>query len=283
MSEEIRQISISEFLELLPEEHENVMTRDVMLMMNSDVMRPVVVIGQPYQLPEGRFIRVVSGRARLTVNLRSTELSAGCICIMPPDTILQYEETSEDFRIQGFSYTEMPAALAFERVTVLKLSDSDFQRTGDYLKLMRQVLHKENYSLRTIALLQMALMNDMHHIHAVETERQSATQPNRQEDVFNRFIDLVNQHGSRERRIQFYAERLLLSPNRLSTIIKDYSGRTIMDWLNEKTLLQAKVLLRHSDLMIYEIADRLGFPEPTAFNRYFKREAGMTPLEYKKS
>lgn len=56
-----------------------------------------------------------------------------------------------------------------------------------------------------------------------------------------------------------------------------------MDWLNEKTLLQAKVLLRHSDLMIYEIADRLGFPEPTAFNRYFKREAGMTPLEYKKS
>ena len=283
MSEEIRQISISEFLELLPEEHENVLTRDVMLMMNSDVMRPVVVIGRPYQLPEGRFIRVVGGRARLTVNLRSTELRAGCVCVMPPDTILQYEDVSDDFRIQGFSYTEMPAALAFERVTVLQLGDADFERTGDYLKLMRQVLHKEHYSLRTIVLLQMALLNDLHHIQAVESERMPATQPNRQEDVFNRFIDLVNQHGSRERRIQFYAEHLLLSPNRLSTIIKDYSGRTIMDWLNEKTLLQAKVLLRHSDLMIYEIADRLGFPEPTAFNRYFKREAGMTPLEYKKS
>ena len=55
----------------------------------------------------------------------------------------------------------------------------------------------------------------------------------------------------------------------------------MMQWLNQETLLQAKVLLRHSDLMIYEIADRLGFNEATAFNRYFKREAGMTPLEYR--
>ena len=282
MSDEIRQIGINEFLQLLPEKQENVMTHEVMLMMDSEVVRSLVVIGQPYQLSEGRFVRVVSGRARLTINLRTAELVAGCICVMPPDVILQYEEVSDDFRLQGFSYTSMPAALDFERVTVLHLSDADFQRTGDYLQLMRQVLHKENYSLRTIGLLQMALLNDLHHIQTIETERQPPAQPSRQEDVFNRFIDLVNQHGSRERRIQFYVERLLLSPNRLSTIIKDYSGRTVMQWLGEKTLLQAKVLLRHSDLMIYEIADRLGFAEPTAFNRHFKREVGMTPLEYKK-
>lgn len=281
MSNEIRQIGINEFLAQLPERQENVMTQEVMLMMDSEVVRPAVVIGQPYQLLEGRLLRIVSGRARLNINLRSTELTVQSVCILPPDAIVQYEEVSDDYRVQGFSYTSMPAALAFDRVAVLHLSDADFRRTGDYLQLMRQVLHKENYSLRTIGLLQMALMNDLHHIQDVETERQPPAQPSRQEDVFNRFIDLVNQHGSRERRIQFYAERLLLSPNRLSTIIKEYSGRTVMQWLGEKTLLQAKVLLRHSDLMIYEIADRLGFPEPTAFNRYFKREAGMTPLEYR--
>ena len=282
MSDEIRQIGINEFLELLPEKQENVMTHEVMLMMDSDVVRPVVVIGQPYQLPEGRLLRIVSGSARLTINLRTTLLTAQSVCILPPDAIIQYEEVSDDYRIQGFSYTSMPAALAFERVTVLHLSETDFQRMGDYLQLMRQVLHKESYSLRTIQLLQMALLNDLHHIQSIEAEQQAHVQPSRQEEVFNRFIDLVNQHGSRERNIRFYAERLLLSPNRLSTIIKDYSGQTVMQWLNQKTLLQAKVLLRHSDLMIYEIADRLGFAEPTAFNRYFKREVGMTPLEYKK-
>ena len=281
MSDEIRQIGINEFLELLPEKQENVMTHEVMLMMDSDVVRPVVVIGQPYQLPEGRLLRIVSGWARLTINLRSTELTAQSVCILPPDAIIQYEEVSDDYRIQGFSYTSMPAAFAFDRVTVLHLSEADFQRTGNYLQLIRQVLHKESYSLRTIQLLQMALLNDLHHIQSIEAEQQAHVQPSRQEEVFNRFIDLVNQHGSRERNIRFYAERLLLSPNRLSTIIKDYSGQTVMQWLNQKTLLQAKVLLRHSDMMIYEIADRLGFAEPTAFNRYFKREVGMTPLEYR--
>ena len=282
MSDEIRQIGINEFLQLLPEKQENVMTHEVMLMMDSEVVRSLVVIGQPYQLSEGRFVRVVSGRARLTINLRTAELVAGCICVMPPDVILQYEEVSDDFRLQGFSYTSMPAALAFDRVTVLHLSEADFQRTGDYLQLMRLVLHKDSYSLRTIQLLQMALLNDLHHLQSIEARQQAGVQPSRQEELFNRFIDLVNQHGSRERNIRFYADHLLLSPNRLSTVIKEFSGQTVMQWLNQKTLLQAKVLLRHSDLMIYEIADRLGFAEPTAFNRYFKREVGMTPLEYKK-
>ena len=282
MNDEIRQIGINEFLQLLPEKQENVMTREVMLMMDSEVVRPMVAIGQPYQLHEGRLLRVVSGRAQLTINLRTTLLTAQSVCILPPDAIIQYEEVSDDYRIQGFSYTSMPATLAFDCVTVLHLSESDFLRTGDYLQLIRQVLHKESYSLRTIQLLQMALLNDLHHIQSIEAEQQAHVQPSRQEEVFNRFIDLVNQYGLRERNISFYAERLLLSPNRLSTIIKDYSGQTVMQWLNQKTLLQAKVLLRHSDMMIYEIADRLGFAESSTFNRYFKREVGMTPLEYKK-
>ena len=282
MSERIRNISISELLSEMAETSGNVMTPDFAIITDSDkAVRPQILIGQPYQLSEGRFLRVVNGRARVMANLRVFELAAQTVFILPPDAIIQYEEIDADFQIQAFSYATLPAAIAFDRVTLLHLGDSDFRRTGDYLQLMLQVLHKDSYSMRTIQLLQMALMNDLHHIQTVEAERQPDVKPSRQEQVFNQFIDLVNEHGSRERRIQFYAERLLLSPNRLSTIIKEYSGRTVSQWLNQETLLQAKVLLRHSDLMIYEIADRLGFAESTAFNRYFKREVGMTPLEYR--
>ena len=282
MSERIRNISISELLSEMAETSGNVMTPDFAIITDSDkASRPPVRIGQPYQLSEGRFLRVVNGRARVMANLRVFELTPQTVFILPPDAIIQYEEIDADFQIQAFSYATLPAAIAFDRVTLLRLGDSDFRRTGDYLQLMLQVLHKDSYSMRTIQLLQMALMNDLHHIQTVEAERQPDVKPSRQEQVFNQFIDLVNEHGSRERRIQFYAERLLLSPNRLSTIIKEYSGRTVSQWLNQETLLQAKVLLKRSDLMIYEIADRLVFAESTAFNRYFKREVGMTPLEYR--
>lgn len=281
MSKEIKTFSINDIVGQLPENDSNVLSPDIVLMMDSEAMRPIISIGQPYQLTDGRLIRVMGGTASITANLLTFSLTAQSVCILPPTSILQYESASDDFRVQAFSYSTMPAALDFDCVTLLHLSEADFRRTGDYLQLIRQVLHKERYSMRTIQLLQMAMFNDLHHIQTIEAERQPEVKPSRQEQVFNQFIDLVNEHGSRERSIQFYADRLLLSPNRLSTIIKEYSGRTIMQWLNQETLLQAKVLLRHSDLMIYEIADRLGFNEATAFNRYFKRETGMTPLEYR--
>ncbi len=282
MNEEIKHISINDIMSRVSETEANVMTPDIMLVMDSDkVGRQVAEIGQPYQLQEGRLVRVVSGTARMVANLRTVELAAQSVGILPPGAIIQYEYVSDDFHIEAFSYTTMPAALAFDGVTVLRLGEIDFLRMGDYLRLMMQVLRKNSYSLRTLQLLQMALFNDLHNIQTVVSDAQPDAQPTRQEQTFNLFIDLVNEFGTHERRIQFYADRLLLSPNRLSTLIKDYSGRTVMQWVNQATLLQAKVLLKHCDLMIFEIADRLGFNEATAFNRYFKRETGMTPLAYR--
>lgn len=81
--------------------------------------------------------------------------------------------------------------------------------------------------------------------------------------------------------VPFYAERLALTPNHLSAVVRLQSGLSVMDWLHRTTVTEAKRLLKHSDLMIYEIADQLQFPEPTAFNRYFKHQTGITPLEYR--
>jgi AraC-like DNA-binding protein len=146
---------------------------------------------------------------------------------------------------------------------------------------MKKVLGKDTYSIRTLQLLQTALFNDLHHIQNIEIQdKTSDLKSTHAEDVFNRFIDLVNEFGSQHRRIDFYADKLFLSPNRLSTVIKNYSGQTVMDWINRQTILQAKILLKHSDLMVYEIANRLHLQESTAFVRFFKNQTGMTPKEY---
>ena len=54
-----------------------------------------------------------------------------------------------------------------------------------------------------------------------------------------------------------------------------------MDWLNAHCILRAQVLLRHTDLSIYQIADTLGFQSATFFSRFFHRETGITPKEYR--
>ena len=52
-----------------------------------------------------------------------------------------------------------------------------------------------------------------------------------------------------------------------------------MYWINRAVVLRAKVLLHTSGLLTYEIAERLNFSTPPAFNNFFKRETGLTPKE----
>lgn len=106
-------------------------------------------------------------------------------------------------------------------------------------------------------------------------------QRTRQEEVFNRFLLLVNKYAIRERNIIFYAERLYLTPRYLSTLIRQTSGRTVMDWVNEAVVQEAKLLLRHSDKLVYQIADELNFPNASFFCKYFRRLTGKTPHEYR--
>ena len=64
--------------------------------------------------------------------------------------------------------------------------------------------------------------------------------------------------------------------------MKHASGLTIMQWLNRHTVQEAKVMLRYSDLPMWEVAERLNFPTPSFFSKFFKKETGMTPGEYRK-
>ena len=56
-----------------------------------------------------------------------------------------------------------------------------------------------------------------------------------------------------------------------------------LQWINQSVVLEAKVLLKHSDLLIFQISDELNFPNPSFFSKFFKRMTGMTPAEYQKT
>lgn len=284
MDNKIQNISLEESWQQLQETDANVANKHVIVVTDSDrAARPLLVLGQPYMLTEGRFIRVVSGTAQMLANMRTFELSPCHVICLPPGTIFQYNNVSDDFRIEVFSYLPIPNSLTFQRVTMLKLNAEDDSRMGSYLRLMLDVLKCQGKSLRIVQLLQMAVFSELQQINVENTKQQSISATSRQEQVYNRFIDMVNDHGSHERSISFYADRLAISPNRLSTIIKDCSGRTVMQWLNEATTLRAKVMLRHSDKMVYEISDELNFPVTSSFVRFFKKNVGVTPLEYRRN
>ena len=93
---------------------------------------------------------------------------------------------------------------------------------------------------------------------------------------------LSDSHTGRRLQVKDFASKLHLHPNYLNSVIRSKTGKTINDWLATRTLAAAKTMLRNSSLSVKEIAYKLGFREPTHFNRFFRNHTNMTPNEFRK-
>ena len=86
---------------------------------------------------------------------------------------------------------------------------------------------------------------------------------------------------SKKIKINEYAEILNISPNHLNKCVKTITGKSAHDLLNEMLLLEAKVLLKQTNLNVTEIAYKIGKNEVSDFARFFKTQTGMRPSEYR--
>lgn len=118
-------------------------------------------------------------------------------------------------------------------------------------------------------------------IHACQQPEESSAAMPRAQQLFNRFMALLDIHHMKERSVGFYAENLCLTPNYLSSEIKHFSGKSALEWINEYVITEAKIMLRHTDGSIQSIADDLHFPSQSAFGKYFKQQTGMGPRAYR--
>jgi len=81
--------------------------------------------------------------------------------------------------------------------------------------------------------------------------------------------------------VGFYARQLCITPKYLTTLIKRISGKSVSEWIDNYVILEAKTLLKYSNMSVQEIAYYLNFPNQSFFGSYFKRNAGMSPSQYK--
>ena len=124
---------------------------------------------------------------------------------------------------------------------------------------------------------------------AMWTDRLTAAKKNGGEEVSTRskivledFLMLIRDYHTKERSLSFYADKLYLTPKYLSKLIKSVSGKSAHEWIDSFVILEAKNLLKYSDMSIKSIVYELNFPNQTTFYRFFKTKTGMTPSEYRK-
>ena len=267
---------------------QNVMDTHFILVRQSDVVIQRTRIGQPMRLTEQRFLRIISGKASYRFNLRDHSLCQGDIIVLPSDSIVEVLDFSDDYAVEALAVIDLPSIgheltrrIFPTEVLHLSLHKNDFQRIGEYFELIARQMERAEHSDSAICFLILSMMADVNKLQRTLVAEGTHRKLSRSEEIMSRFFTLLRQYGTTQRNSPFYANELALTANHLSDVVRQQSGLSVMDWLNRTTTTEAKVLLRHSDLMIYEIGERLKFPEPTAFNRYFKKQVGMTPLQYR--
>ena len=104
----------------------------------------------------------------------------------------------------------------------------------------------------------------------------------RKQLLFHKFMHLIHEHAAQMHQVSFYAEQLCISPRYLNEITLSYSnGKTPKALIDEQLTAELKVLLNNPTLSIAEIASLCHFPDSSYLSRFFKKNTGLSPKEFR--
>lgn len=245
----------------------------------------------PFVINDHRLGIITHGEGHINFNLMDRHLSAGTLIYLGPGTIIDPIHFSDDLELMGiglfadfpmpFAVGQFPSAFNGQvRDFQLPVSVEDQQTARNILETLWHLVHQKDYHRPTASSLVAALMHHYDRLFHQQADTLAATR-SREQTIFDRFIQLVNQHCRQQHQISYYADRMCLTERYLGTVIRQTSGTTAKEWIDRALITQAKVLLRHSDKSVVQISEDLNFPNPAFFSKYFKRLTAMTPLEYR--
>jgi len=99
--------------------------------------------------------------------------------------------------------------------------------------------------------------------------------------VVSRFMELVERDAARRHRIADYAAELAVTPGHLSVLCTQYVGQRAKRLLDNVLVSRARRMLLYTDESAARVAASLGFEDPSYFSRFFRRETGQTPTEFR--
>jgi len=243
------------------------------------------------------------GHFTVDVNLHSYEVREKSLMIQVPGNIVKISKYNEQ-RIGDMEMIfvliskEFMSGIRFDFIKVfqesIRILDNpcitldDFQMSiaNDYFNLARKVVGAPFSNKREIigSLLTSLtyLSTDVWEHQVDEARKKTGSQRSaRLNQILEQFLALVNEYHCSERGMAFYADKLCLTPKYLSKLIRQASGRSAPEWIDEFVILEAKNLLKYTNLAIKEIVYRLHFPNQSVFYKFFKAHTGMTPSEYR--
>jgi|GEM_PF-3799207 AraC-type DNA-binding domain-containing proteins len=267
-----------------PNDRQNFITDDVSLITDNSLYRKNMPLQRIYQTANPEIILVMQGNADYNVNNLPYKLGKGDLFIVPIGTIFQVRFRSDDFKLKVIDYhLNQDNKMNYYALWLKRhhLTESDFFRVNHYYELIHECYSSHMEMRESVVYIVLALLHDINRILAKDGNQTVTLK--REEQVYVDFMKLLMEdYDMLPRAITYYSDKLNLNANLFGTIVKKVSGLSPLNWINRVTMDTARSMLINGSASMSDIARKVGFTEQASFTRFFKKEEGMNPLDYRK-
>jgi len=236
---------------------------------------------------------VKHGSSRHWIDMTPYEIKDNTVYFTVPSQIQVKEEskpmwgtslafTSEFLALQeNAALSNLPLILNPQNGHELLLTDADVAFVEDVLdKLYAEYRNPGEWQQRMLSAYMTVLLTYLSRLY---TGQFSNTESSPDKLLLKKYQAKIDECFRERHEVSEYASMLHISAGHLSEVVKAQSGKPAIAHIHDRLVMEARRLLFHTQQSLKEIAFDLGFSEASYFNRFFKRETGLTPAEYRTS
>lgn len=160
------------------------------------------------------------------------------------------------------------------------------EETAEELRVLVQMMEEESLRAREFgnidvlkSLLRIFLVKIQRHGMQENTMHLDTRKPSHQ--LFVQFRRMVDQEFTHLHTVQEYADRLNVAVRTLNKCVNECSHKSPLAFINDRIILESKRMVRYTGMMIKEIAYELGYDDPSYFVKFFKRQTGYLPSDFR--
>ncbi len=253
----------------------------------------------PVRLNALFMVLVLEGYTKVCLDYVPYTLDADSFLLIMPSHVFQVAESSPDLKavilIVDIAFIEgcapdkrspsMSAYLQLRNNPYISLLPEEtqyvrqgFQTLREKIRLRAHSFHKEVVQNAFIGFLL-----DVGNILIGKNEALKRPTLSRKEEILNQFLELLFTHVKTHHVVTFYADKLFITPQYLSLVLKELSGKSANKWIDEALMVEAKILLKMPQITVQQVADQLNFSDQSTFGKFFKKHQGVSPLEFRRT
>lgn len=238
-------------------------------------------------------LHVLKGTARVRCNFDVIEEQPGSVVLFNPGDTIKVEERSSDYEAEILAVSSFIhlAALnqledvnenALKKAFIIDAPEVSSAASGMVKALRPAIGVCSSRELYYISVMQLRAFYTLYQVmlrhQGIEVDKFKS----RGDELFFRFRHLLSEHYRESRNVAFYADKLNITTRYLTNIVKSRYGKSPKEAIDIYSIMQLRLDLLQSDIPLTDLAWKYNFSSVAFFSDYFRRNAGVSPLEYRK-